>query len=289
MAIAWATVATLVLLLPGFLFFTGFSAPAKFSRDTTPRSAIGQLAAIVLVSFFVHALLVVLNHGLSSVFGTIPQVDLRLVLSALQSGTRGSAGVQELALNLEQHTLAVATYIGVSVGLGFGIGYATSKTALAGPLDFLLEHRWVYQLTIATGSRFAPSYAYILTKLNHEGRYVIYKGPLYQFGLRQDGQFAYLVLRQAERFYLHLGPEKPATIGPGAVIGATRTAGNVDELFQSREIDFLYVTGDEIANVMFERFGFLTPKSVNKAIEAIDQAQAAEAARVEVMPPKPPS
>ena len=275
MAIAWATVATLVLLLPGFLFFTGFSAPAKFSRDTTPRSAIGQLAAIVLVSFFVHALLVLLNHGLSTVCRAIPEVDLRLVLSALQSGARGSAGVQELAQNLDEHTFAVASYIGVSVGLGFGIGYVTSKAAIAGPLDFLLEHRWVYQLTIATASRFAPSYAYILTKLSHEGRYVIYKGPLYQFGLRQDGRFAYLVLRQAERFYLHLGPDKPTTIGPGAVIGSTRTAGNVDELFQSREIDFLYVNGDEIANVMFERYGFLTPASITETLRAIGRAQAA--------------
>lgn len=285
MAIAWTTVATLVFLLPGFLFFTGFSSPHKFSRDTTPRSAVGQLAGIVFVSFFVHAFLVIAGHIGASAFPSLPEVDLRLVLSALQAGGNGAASISDLSRNMAEFYLAIPLYVGLSAAAGFGIGRLVGTAAVAGPLSFLLEHRWVYQLVPTGGRRFSPAYAYILTKLHEGERHLIYSGPLYQFGLRQDGRFSYLVIRQAERFYLRLEREKPLTQGPGHVIGATRTGGNVEELLQSREIDFLYVDGEEIANVMFERYGFLTPRSVSKTLQAISKAQEEAAGGQSPTPP----
>jgi hypothetical protein len=59
----------------------------------------------------------------------------------------------------------------------------------------------------------------------------------------------------------------------------------VEELLHSREIDFLYVDGEEIANVMFERYGFLTPRSVSKALQAISKAQEEAAGGLSPTPP----
>ena len=42
MAIAWTTVAILVLLLPGSLFFTELHAPSQFSRNTRKPSPFAQ-------------------------------------------------------------------------------------------------------------------------------------------------------------------------------------------------------------------------------------------------------
>jgi hypothetical protein len=277
-AIAWATIAILVLLLPGFMFFTGFYAPSRFSRDTTPRSTVGQLAAIVLVAFIVHVVLMWSTRVALLVFPKLPQVDLRLVLSALQAGTAGSASVNELSESLSEHWVVIPLYIGLSVIAGLGVGYGTAKGAVRGPFTFLLEHRWVYELTPPKGARAASTYAHVLTKIQDSGRIVMYRGPLHQFGLQNDGRFSYLVLRRAERFYLELGPEKPVTTATRAmVIGATRTKGDVERLAQSREIDFLYVAGQEISNVVFERFGFEAP-GLSEAIKAIEQAQATESA-----------
>jgi hypothetical protein len=275
MAIAWTTVASLVLLLPGFLFFTGLHAPSQFSRDTTPRSAVGQLAAIVLVSLTVHIGLIWVTRLAGLVMRSLPQVDLRLVLSALQAGSTGVASLDELSRNLTDHAVAIPLYLGSAAGIGFLVGLGTGKSAIGGSrLSFILEHRWVYDLVPPPKRAVAATHAFVLTKVREGERCLLYRGPLYQFGLRQDGQFAYLVLRNAERFYLKLEGDAPRTTAGAALgIGVSHRAPSTPGE-QHQDIDFLYLNGDEISNVVFERYTLAV--TLKDAIRAIDRAEAPE-------------
>lgn len=56
MSIAWGSLVLLVVLLPGVLFFVGIYWPEQFTRESEPRSPLGQLAGALLVAFVVHGL-----------------------------------------------------------------------------------------------------------------------------------------------------------------------------------------------------------------------------------------
>jgi len=287
-AIAWTTVATLVLLLPGFLFFTGLSWPEQFSRDTTPKSPVGQLAAIVLVALGVHGAMGLLLQAAGVTGLPLPRVDYRLLLSVLQPGAAGAADLSELSQNMQRYHLAILAYVASTVMGGFLVGWTTSQLALGTwfhqsgrvrrrPLGSLLEHAWVYDLTTFGDRHFAPTYAHILTKVQEGDRRLMYRGPLHHFALQRDGRFSYLVIRRAERTYLTL--DESGVAAPGHLIGVSRTQGDVDSLLEAREVDFLYVDGSEVTNVVFERFGFDTPGGVAEAKRRVEEAEGTRHAR----------
>src|SRR5690349_6516230 len=82
MTIAWGSLVLLVLLLPGFLFFLGIYWPEKFTRETEQRSPLGHLAAVLIVSFLIHAS----GYGVSVVlcqrFRWVPCVSIESLLLA---------------------------------------------------------------------------------------------------------------------------------------------------------------------------------------------------------------
>ncbi|HYM82031.1 MAG TPA: DUF6338 family protein [Candidatus Limnocylindria bacterium] len=286
MALAWSTVALLVLLLPGFVFFLGLSIPERFSRDTTPRSPVGQLAGIVLVSLFVHLILLVLN-GLLSRVGPLPLVDLRLVLDALQVGGSRSSLTAELGTNLRANILWFGFYVGCSVIGGLATGFFTASLAIrqrAKPfkvlnpsLGFLLEHGWVYDLQSHPRKVLAATYAYLLVKLGDETKCIIYRGPLHRFGLNKDGTFAFLVLLEAERSCMDMSSGK--TILEGAPTKVGRSQSNATDLGELEKLDYLYVSGNEIANAYFARLPMpIQPVDEQAAMTAIEEFVESEGA-----------
>lgn len=275
--IAWAAIAILILLLPGFFSLKGLTRAERFSRDTTPRTAVGQLAFIVSVSVFIHVVLIWTVRLLAHYLTYVPHVDLRLVLSALQAGTVGAATVTELAESISSHLVAIPIYLAsASIG-GFGLGCIVSKHALRGPLNFLLEHAWVYGLAAPEKGQFAPTYAYILSKVSEGNRWLLYKGPLHSWGLDKDGRFSYVVVRSGERSYLKFEDLAPTTTA-GRVIGASRFGDAAAQALAAREIDFLYIDGSEISNIIFERYPVLDPEAaVRKRLDELAAGRVVEA------------
>lgn len=147
MAIAWSTVALLVILLPGFFFFVGLTLPEKFTRETAVKNPLSQLAAVVSVSFAVHGLLL-FRFGLpcSSV---VPCVNLDYVLAALQLSQGSDVKLAELAGNIAEHRVAIVVYILTAGMIGTLIG-GLSGSLVVSRQGFrrLAEHPWIYELSV---------------------------------------------------------------------------------------------------------------------------------------------
>lgn len=284
MNIAWSTVAFLVLLLPGFLFFTGIALSDHFTRETAPRSPLTQLALIVFVSFGVHALLFAILGSIA--WERIPPINLDDLLQLLQVEGISNTELPEITGRLQENRWWILSYMLGTSGLGLWIGFETGCLIVSGPFRRLGEHPWVYDLKVQGGSdrpfgllslagrgirRLTPQFlsdlgktlndrwrgeirpvsvAYVLTKIGHERRFIMYRGFLRTFALSKDGKLLYVVLDNARRSYMILGGEEPRTSKEWPSIGGA-SAGNAD--LPPRLSSYLTINGEEIANVVFDR------------------------------------
>lgn len=297
MSIAWSTIAFLVLLLPGFLFFVGLYFPENFTRETAPKSPLGQLAGTVLVSFFVHGLLYGLSLSVDAAL--VPQINLDHVLQLLQVEPLNDQEYAEVIRGIEAHRWLIFGYILAAAAFGLWLGYETGCSIVHGPLRRLAEHGWVYDLKIEGGGERAPglamkllsgfrrarevratrsggslwshiqewrgttggalktvTVAYVLTTVSHDQRYLMYRGFLKAFGISKDGKPLYLVLTSAMRSYLLL-EEFGSRTGPGKQWHLVGSSSDIPSgLPGPRLSSYLVVSGDRIANVVFDRHGF---------------------------------
>lgn len=265
MTVAWGTIVALILLLPGFMAFTGLYSSEQFSRDTTPKSRIAQLAVIVLIAFLVHSTLIIALKVAAACGATWCDVSVRSALQVLigPDKTPGGATSSRIAANLDQHAELIVVYVIASVGMGLGGGWLLGRT-MQGPLKALLQHKWVYDIAPPRGKKtgFAP-FAYVLTSISAESRFLCYSGPVLDFSLDRDGNFSYLVLLGASRSYLQLEDEVSKT-SRGVGIGHTSQPN------QSHDQDRLYLTGDSILNVVFETFSFSLPQKLPELLRDWD-------------------
>jgi hypothetical protein len=267
-AIGWSTAVLLIFLLPGFLFLAGFASSERISRDTTPRSPIGQLAATVLVSFFTHAAL----NTLSRIVVLWPRPDLMIAMSALTAGVAGAMPVSAVASNVHAHLGWIAAYIGATCATGFLAGRAFGAIAtmrmprlswFQEAAGHLVEHQWAYELFPVGQEGLTPTYAHPLTRSGHEGRFLLYSGPLHRCGLHTDGRFAYFILRRAECRVFRLA-ENRVELTPRTPVDSQ--AGFPAD--KSDSLDFLYVPDEELANVYFNRYSIVPlTKQDERALE----------------------
>lgn len=247
MSFAWATIALSVLLLPGFSFSFGLYLPEKFTRETVQRDALVQLAAVVFVAFGIHAVL----FGL---FGS--RIDLEVVLATLQLQGAEQVPLRTLAEVLRHSRWYILGYVLLSSALGFALGGMVGS-AQQGMLRGLVQHAWVYALKPADNRAYVL--AYVMTNIRESGRVLMYRGYLEQFGLMRNGTFAYLVLADAARYYMRLDDAGPRTDPPTSwrSIGAQSAGGTTAS--DTRTLSYLVVEGEDVANVIFERYEYKIP------------------------------
>lgn len=257
MSFAWATIALLVLLLPGFLFFVTLYIPERFTRDTVPRGPLGHLAAAVLISFAIHGL------GYATL---APRVDTEALLAILQLQGAESMALGQLAEVLERSRWWLFFYLTVTCGVGAFGGFVVGKVQAGGGLPGLVQHSWIYDLRPTTESQYVIAYA--MTNVKEGPRVLMYKGFLEQFGLRADGRFSYLVLSKPIRYYMHLEPDGAVTADKTnwREIGARTLAEATDEHL----LTYLVIEGEDLANVVFERYSWPATRALVEAMHGSD-------------------
>jgi hypothetical protein len=306
-SLAWSTIALLIILLPGFLFFVGLYIPEDFTRETAPKSPLGQLAGIVLIAFMVHGTLYAAARSWAP--ASIPGIRLGYLLQLLQVEGLTHKEFDAIVANMETHPWWILVYIAISSLLGLGIGREVGCLIVAGPLRSLAEHTWVFDLkvegapdgvrgicaracvSIAPPLRAARTeiqkwlkrgeitrtvtVAYVLTNVAHDERNLMYRGFLKAFGVSKDGKPLYLVLSRTRRSYLHLKPSKPET-SPAMEWQLIGSASEMHaDLPGPRLSTYFMVSGDHIVNVVFDRHSFVqSPQGLAALDAAVEKAVA---------------
>lgn len=247
MALAWSTVALLVLLLPGFAFLAGLTLPEQFSRESAPKNPLGQLAIIVFIALVVHGVVYAFLTGCST--GAARCIRTDYVLATFQLAGADKIPLAKLAENIREYRGAILAYLLSVTVLGTVGGWATGLAIVHNILGFrrLTSHRWVLELNPAPRKQ-SWAFAHVVSDLEHEGTFVVYQGLLADFALGPDGRFGYLVLRQPAR--RALVAKEGWTTTAAEAIQPTLSGYNVAP--GGRQ--FLVIEGENIKNFYFGRY-----------------------------------
>lgn len=251
MSIAWGSLVLLVVLLPGVLFFVGIYWPEQFTRETEPRSPLGQLAGALLVAFVVHGFA---YSFLSSVCGGLfPCISISALLQTINLDPRDAVEVRRIGSMMRQFRWWILAYVTGTAVAGIVLGAVYGSLVATGKFRRFSRHHWIYTLSVD-----GLTYAYVLTNVGYDDRLLMYKGFLRAFGLQQDGRFSYIVLTDVTRMYMKLaetgsetsGMELQKIIGassPGKVIlpaEPTKSKKRVQSLF--------VIDGQDVSNAVFD-------------------------------------
>lgn len=301
MSLAWGSLVLLLLLLPGVLFFVGLYMPEKFTRESTERSAIGQLSGVLGVSVTVHTALAlffwllatycstgapifIAANGLSIEHCTVPYVDVEQVIRVIVlEASEKDGAVASVAQMLGKYVGWILSYLFSSYAAGVALGYAFGRW-LVPKIPGFAPHPWVLEL----GEGEDLTAAYVLTHVKQDERILAYHGFLKTFALKRDGTFAYVVLKDAERGYMILNKEAPEVqpLGSWRPIGATAgSISNRPRYHDGRRLmrRYLSIEGEDIANLVFERYEAaaldVTPDQVEATIQKVWQEMNKETVR----------
>ncbi|HEX8392915.1 MAG TPA: hypothetical protein VF665_11205 [Longimicrobium sp.] len=246
MLLAWSTVSVLVLLLPGFLFLGTIYVPGRFSREAAPLTPFAQAAIALLVSLAVHGLMLLLIPVCPAAGGVC--VDMRAVLVLLQALPSREASAAELGRLASQSVPRVLGYlVATSVAgglLGLLWGWLFAHTGLR----VAAQHGWVARLAQRPRSW---AFAYVTSKVVAEGKMLVYRGRLEDFGMMANGRFAYIVLTDPSRGYVDLRADPPLVVDARQPMGADGYGvGTPDALLES----YLVIEGEDVESAVFERY-----------------------------------
>jgi hypothetical protein len=250
-SLAWSTVALLVLLLPGFLFFVGLYFPERISRDVVPGSSLTQLGGVVLIAFFLHALLYAVFVSLCQVWSAVPCVRLDFVLAAFSPDLGSGSLLKGVAANVERFRWWILVYLAATSGLGLLAGIKAGKMIVDGRLRFLAKHDWIYDLVEPDDSSYTV--AYVVTNVRADDRVLMYRGFLQEYCFTAEGKVSYLVLVHAARYYLKLEERRPRPSSARNWLSVVKERSITDGA-PEREWSYMVLEGQNIANVVFDRF-----------------------------------
>ena len=270
MSVAWATVAILVFLLPGFLFLTGVGFSERFTRETGPANPLVQLAIVVSISFFVHGLSFVILNAACGGFLPCPRTDYVLATFQLIGSYR--IPLAELGENFRRFGGAIFLYVLSTAAASLALGRWTGEAIVRDWLHLgqWARHPWVYGLMVGARED-GFTVAYVVTDLRQDERVLLYRGVLAGFGLGHDGRFRYLVLYEPERFYMHLHRSAPTT-GPAHAFDEDAA---LEGLGEWGEPGSFVIDGERVLNAYFKRYLIdVTEAGERELDEALQTAEA---------------
>ncbi len=268
MSLAWSTVALLVLLLPGFLFFVGLYLPERISRDVVPGGTITQLGGIVLIAFFVHALLYAALMSACGSLPWLPCIGFDHALSMFSPDLKAATSPKELAQNISVYRWWILAYFVGTSGLGLYVGLKTGQFIIKGPLRFLAKHSWIYDLVDTDDN--SITLAYVLTNIRTGNRILMYRGFLQEYCFTPDGRISYLVLIGCSRYYLRLESKKPITTAAKDWLVIGQSSDGLMTDVSEKQWSYMVIEGEDIANVVFDRHTLTLTKDELEQLETTE-------------------
>jgi NADH:ubiquinone oxidoreductase subunit 5 (subunit L)/multisubunit Na+/H+ antiporter MnhA subunit len=270
MSIAWTTILIIALLLPGVGFFAGYWSQERYSRELVKSAAIGDVGMAVFMALVIHVgsfLLLYWFVGFDLSFYIRPLTDYHTT-------------PEWLIVDQFLHRLWPALFYTIAVTiLGFLFGLFIAHMVMFGWLRFLATHKWAYDLIKEKKNGTVTTF--VMTNITENNRVLMYAGHLEDFFLGTDGCFTYVVLKNGSRYFMTIEGDAPTTTSRTPLF---RTPDNA-----TRRWEHLVISGENIANVLFDPIGHFKFQVGEKGQEALDKALTAQTALTEApedeMPP----
>lgn len=248
MALSASTLALFLLLVPGLIFRYSVYHGSQIKRPFLSSNTIYSSITIILYSMIIFIFYIVLFKTLLALswwlFGSINHftiVEFNSQLYIFQDKRRYE--IINFAVNFPIITIvSVIVICLMSYLLAISVQFLSLKISLIGrlmygPLAPLLAQGEATLLT-----------CFVLTKVTHENRRLIYAGYPTEISLREGNNIDHIIIENPEKFYLKLNVQKPTS-----------------SFLQARPISthdysqsYIYISGTEIENVHFEGFTFKT-------------------------------
>jgi hypothetical protein len=191
MAFAWASLAILLLLLPGIFFFIGLATYDRLSREVVRSSVVSEVAMAVVIAAIIH---VVSISILSAVAGfRLSRFAIPLVAAENSPPT--------LVRIVSSDILPATLYLGWTTLIGLLLGLLIAEGVVSGRLRRLARHRWIYDLIDADRKRVMIT-AYVMMNIVEDSKVLMYRGRLHDIFLNEDGNISYLILKDCSRYYM---------------------------------------------------------------------------------------
>lgn len=235
MSLAWATVAIILLLLPGIFFFIGLASYERLSREIIRSSVVSEVAMATVIAIAIHFI----SICILSAFG------FRLSQFILPIAQYPTISMAELVQRVSQRLVPASIYLGVTTAAGLVFGFLVAIGVVSGPLRRLARHKWIYDI-IDIDRKAGIVTAFVMTTIIEDSRIIMYKGRVHDVFLDGDGKISYLILKNCFRYYM--------TFKDGELITSKQLKlfGVGQDSRPANVWDRLMIEGSNIANVLFD-------------------------------------
>lgn len=234
MSLAWASLAIILLLLPGIFFFIGLATYDRLSREIIRSSVVSEVALALVLAGAIHfasiSFLSAFGFRLSNFAASLAHVE-----------QNPEAFARQFVDQLEPATI----YLGCTTALGFLLGVFVAQLIVSGPLRVLARHKWIYDIVDADQKKVIIT-AYVMTTIIDQSRIIMYKGRLRDIFLGQEGNISYITLQNCSRYFMTFKEAELVTSKQLELFGSKRRDTSTSVW------DQLLIEGGNIANVLFD-------------------------------------
>lgn len=270
MALAWAPVAIILLLLPGIFFFIGLASFERVSREIIRTTVVSEIAMAIVIAIAIHylsiSLLSTTGFRISAFVGPVAEY----------AKIPAAEFVQRVVDRLQPAIL----YLAATSALGFVFGWFVALGIVSGRLRTLARHKWIYDIIDVDRKKRIVT-AFVLTTIVDEARIIMYKGRLHDIFLGENGVISYVILKNCSRYYMTFEEGKLVTSKPVELLGSKQSAR------PAHAWDRLLIDGKNIANILFDSSSEIKAepegeRALNRALaEVLERLQRVESSERE--------
>jgi hypothetical protein len=248
MTIVLATIATLLLLIPGFAFIAGANLSDKNIREIVFRNTPAELAYVIVISLVVHFVFIAIPPAIlpaTSRFIIDPAHVFERDFGASAAHTGSSpVSVPDIVLNALLYTIA-------SGFVGGALGYALGTIVRVFELSFFVKHRWMLELAtrrkgfivfaqLLMAEKFSPA-------KDQSDAIIVFDGTVSDCYFSADGSLLYLVLSSFRETVVELGKPPLVAVPQDSGVSGVRPEPAPDTSGR------LWIDGRQVAAVRYER------------------------------------
>lgn len=259
MTLTLVTLVFLLLIMPGMGFRFSLYHGGRITRNVSPSGSLSNIALVIVTAIFAHAITIMSLVIWEALFDPVWLNSSReAVRSFLEAFWDHALPVP--FWELRTFVFFILGYVLCATLIGTTCGYVFIRAIDLGHLRLKAFHGALFDHIV--GPESPTVLAHVLTKVEHDGRILMYRGFVKEVGLEKGRKIAYIVLYGAARFFMKMDSDGdyPET--------SKKTEYKFIGLDKGQDLDSatmstaLLIDGEEISNVVLNSFQIDFPKNL---------------------------